>query len=316
MLNRRVLPIALCALLGCVPVSVTRADNRIVLDTVVASVNGKPITLQDLNREVGGKALSIKEASLDPHAKEALDSMILEKLIEEEAATRRVSVSGDEVQRYLKELAAQNGMTVEQFDEALKRQGKSLTLLSRQAHGEILRTKLAGQYLQGSVSISEEEVDSYLKEHAPLNGGGTKLKISQILLRTDVRNEEAARTLAADIQNKLTAGEKFEELAKQYSEGAEAKEGGSLGILAQEELNPEIFDAVFALSPGQVSTPIKTAAGIHLFKLDERYVDEEDGGSKIKDEIRKRLRAQKIQEKMFSYFSTELPKLYSVERKL
>ncbi len=292
------------------------ADDPIVIDAVVASVNGKPITLQELNTRLGGKELTLKQAAADPQAREVLDNFILERLIEEDAAVRHINVSDDEITRYVEELAKQNGLSVSDFDAALKKEGKSLNELKTNARFEILRSRLANQHLQSSVSISDDEVNKYIENNTTLGNKGTTVKLSQILLRVDVRSEEDALTLALNIREKIDDGDSFSELAAKYSESPEGKEGGSLGIVAQEDLSPQIFDAVFALSQGEVSMPVKTPAGVHLFRLEERFVQADESSQAIREDVRKKLKAQKVQEQMYTYFSSELPKLYSVERKL
>ena len=68
----------------------------------------------------------------------------------------------------------------------------------------------------------------------------------------------------------LKEGKSFEEIAKSYSEGAEAKEGGDMGWVEKGQLLGEIDEKVFALNEGETTTPIMSSLGYHIFKVVEK----------------------------------------------
>lgn len=69
-----------------------------------------------------------------------------------------------------------------------------------------------------------------------------------------------------DLQKKLAAGEKFEDLAKQFSKCPSGARGGSLGSFGPGQMVAPFEKAAFALKPGEVSGPVKTQFGYHLIK--------------------------------------------------
>jgi peptidyl-prolyl cis-trans isomerase SurA len=80
----------------------------------------------------------------------------------------------------------------------------------------------------------------------------------------------AAEKKAADIYNRIKAGEDFAQLAVTYSDGQQALEGGALGWRKGDELPTLFVDVVPGLEKGQVSEPIRSASGFHIVKLNDR----------------------------------------------
>lgn len=89
-----------------------------------------------------------------------------------------------------------------------------------------------------------------------------KANASHILVKTE---EEAKR-----IKEKLNQGEKFEDLAKQYSLCPSKKKGGNLGWFFNGQMVKEFEKATFDLKKGEISKPIKTQFGWHIIKLNDK----------------------------------------------
>jgi peptidyl-prolyl cis-trans isomerase C len=103
---------------------------------------------------------------------------------------------------------------------------------------------------------------------------------------------------ADDIEAKLKAGAKFEDLAKQYSLDNSKDYGGDLGYFTAPEMVPEFSQAAFALKVGEVSAPVKTQFGWHIIKLEDRKMGTAQPFDQVKDAIRNTLMAKKVQEKL------------------
>ncbi|MGA7950653.1 MAG: peptidylprolyl isomerase, partial [Thiobacillaceae bacterium] len=72
------------------------------------------------------------------------------------------------------------------------------------------------------------------------------------------------------IRERLENGQKFEDLARQYSEDASASKGGDLGWINPGDTVPEFEKALDALQPNELSQPIQTPFGWHLIQVLER----------------------------------------------
>ncbi len=69
------------------------------------------------------------------------------------------------------------------------------------------------------------------------------------------------------IKSRITEGESFEELAKQYSKCPSKEKGGDLGYFVRGQMVPEFENAAFSTPIGGVSDPVKTRYGWHLIKV-------------------------------------------------
>lgn len=137
-------------------------------------------------------------------------------------------------------------------------------------------------------SIKEEEIKAaYDKESAKVTQT-ERIRARHILVATEKE--------ANDIEDKLKAGSKFEDLAKQYSLDGSKDYGGDLGYFTAPEMVPEFSKAAFALKVGETSKPIKTDYGWHVIRLDDRKMGAAQPYDQVKGAIRNVLLRQKVQD--------------------
>ncbi|MGA1845971.1 SurA N-terminal domain-containing protein [Deferribacter abyssi] len=119
--------------------------------------------------------------------------------------------------------------------------------------------------------IKEEEIEKYYLQHSNEFQQKEKIAAKHILIKVkDWQNKtevENAKKKINDILNKLKKGEKFEDLAKKYSEDLSAKNGGDLGYFTKGQMIKEFENAVFKLKKGEVSDIVKTPVGFHIIKV-------------------------------------------------
>ncbi|PIR52563.1 protein translocase subunit SecD [Candidatus Peregrinibacteria bacterium CG10_big_fil_rev_8_21_14_0_10_49_10] len=94
-----------------------------------------------------------------------------------------------------------------------------------------------------------------------------------------VRSREEALARAKELRAKIQSGEKFEELARSFSDGPSGAEGGSLGLFGKDTMVPAFSDAAFALKKGEVTDPVETAFGFHIIRADSEPVTLSDKAS-------------------------------------
>ena len=80
------------------------------------------------------------------------------------------------------------------------------------------------------------------------------------------RTKEEAQNLAQDLLARVKAGEKFEELAANYSDCPSSEQGGDLGFFPRDRMVKPFEDAAFVLTPGAVSGVVETQFGYHIIK--------------------------------------------------
>jgi peptidyl-prolyl cis-trans isomerase C len=140
--------------------------------------------------------------------------------------------------------------------------------------------------------ISEEDIKKVYDEEAKKVQETERIRARHILV--------ASEKEAASVEAKLAAGEKFEDLAKQYSLDGSKDYGGDLGYFTAPEMVPEFSKAAFALEAGKISKPVKTEFGWHIIKLEDRKKGAAQPYDQVKAAIRNALVRQKVQETLAS----------------
>jgi peptidyl-prolyl cis-trans isomerase SurA len=97
------------------------------------------------------------------------------------------------------------------------------------------------------------------------------VRLGQILISTEKRKPEEAEKRANDALAELKAGQRFAEIAKKYSDGPGAEQGGEVGFMKEGSLAPEIAAVVAKLELNEFSNPIQTRYGYIILKVLERY---------------------------------------------
>jgi parvulin-like peptidyl-prolyl isomerase len=305
------------------PAQITPLPPGEMLEAVVATVNEVPITLTDIQKRLSvPRKLTLLEASRDTEFKQVLDAVILERLIEEEAKAKRLETSSAEIEEYINEVAQRNGLDRPAFESALASENKSLSDYRKQVRVEILKSKLLSASVRGSVSISDTEIDNFLKENPESAVEGATVKLRQILVKTDGRSGEEAEEKIHEILKKIDDGQDFASIARASSESPDAAEGGLLGTVAEKDLSTEIYDAISSLDAGKVSDVVRTQRGLLIFKVEEKAdgaSEDDDEDTKIairREAARKALMDRKAQEKLSSFFVHDLYQSHSVEKKI
>jgi len=99
----------------------------------------------------------------------------------------------------------------------------------------------------------------------------TQTHVRHILIKVNkAMSDDKAKAILERLRQRLEMGEKFEDLAKRYSEDASAPQGGDLGWVNPGQTVPPFEQAMNALQPGQISEPVKTQYGWHLIQVEDR----------------------------------------------
>lgn len=294
--------------------------TRLFIDTIIASVDGKPITLSDLSKKVGRK-LTIQDAQNDTVARTSLDELIHERLIKLEAESKNMAVAAEDIDSYIDEVAKRNAMDRGQFETALKESGKTLAEYKEQIQLEILRSRLTAAYIRSAGAVTDNDIKEYAKSSGILKKPtGTKIKLRQIFISAELHPGDNADSRLALTLTKLDDDEAFEDVAKELSDSLDAKDGGLIGEVAFEDLDRQIFEAVSALESGETSKPVKSPDGVRLFHVEERIEQKQEEVQELdaeaKEQIRKTLEQEKLQSKIAAYINEELYKIHAVDKKI
>ena len=167
--------------------------------------------------------------------------------------------------------------------------------------------KLVAEYIRFSPEDYTDEADvkpSELKRHYEENQASyevpEKVEASHILIKTekeaDEESIEKARKKAMDVYEKAVGGGDFAELARRFSEGPSAEDGGYLGKFAKEAMVKPFAEKAFSMKPGDISKPVQTRFGLHIIKVSDRLDASVKSFEEVKNEIRDRVVQSKIKD--------------------
>ena len=308
--------LGICAgLLLCA--SPLRAD---VVNRIVASVDGEPITLYELD-EYAVKQHKLLPNVQVPSQNDLLQALITEKLLKREIQTRGIRVRDPDIDRYIDHIKEQNKVDDAQLKQALAQQGIDYAKYRDQIRGEIEKVQLMNREIRGKVNISPEDVHRYYEAHKKeyyAKAGQVKARQITVRLEPGAPEEIVNGVLAriTDIRARAVKGEDFPKLAKQYSEDPMAADGGDMGEVEPTKLLPELESALADMKDGDISQPIRSKSGFHLLKLDKRipigYQPEEE----LAAEIKEKLYNDTLEERYKRWLLEDIQKSHFVENKL
>jgi peptidyl-prolyl cis-trans isomerase SurA len=276
-----------------------------VLERILAVVNDEIITEQDLQVVMSPVLAQYRTLysgkEFDDKVKlareEFLNKVIEDKLILSEAKRRQVVVKDLEVDQMLSEVR-NKFPNREFFLKSIQEQGLTEKKLWNRFYDQMMMQKLVNFEVRSKVSVSPGEISEYYKAHPEAFAQGDRVRLRHILIRESSRSEEEAKTFADSLVAQIRTGRPFEELAKTYSEGAEAKEGGEMGWMEKGQLMGEIDEKVFALDSGEVSDPIHSSLGYHIFQVVERQKFSVKPLEEVRDEVQDILFKEKLSKRL------------------
>ncbi|XVO85440.1 SurA N-terminal domain-containing protein [Pseudomonas palleroniana] len=147
------------------------------------------------------------------------------------------------------------------------------------------------------VTVKDDELQAaYQKETANL---AEQRRAAHILIEVNDKTTDAqAKAKLEEIQARLAKGEKFEALAKEFSQDpGSANNGGDLGFAGPGVYDPAFETALYALNKDQVSAPVRTTFGWHLIKLLGVEAPQVPSFASLKDKLTRELKTQQVEQR-------------------
>ena len=258
-------------------------------EEVVANVEGESITKDELY-----------DALVQQGGQQALDVLIMKKIVEMEAKKQDIQVADEAIDEEMEQMAEQYG-GLEAFEQIMGMYGYSTEGMKEDIEMNLKIQAL----LKPRVSITEEEMKEYFEQNKEAFAVEEQVKTSHILIETEEK--------AAEVKEKLDAGQDFAELAKEYSIDESNKDfGGDLGYVKRGEMVSEFEEAVFSMEAGSISEPVKTQFGYHIIKVDEKKEAQEANYENSREQIEETLFDGKVQAEFNTWYQEKLDE-YEIE---
>ena len=267
----RLRPILFCLYLVSLPATASLK----VVDYIVAVVNEDVIMSSELSQTVDQLRQQLSDRGSLP-SNDVLRRQVLERLIVTRIQVQRarqggLAIDDARLNAAMAEIAARNGMNLNQFAQALRREGIDYLQLREQVRDDMLVEQLRQREVNSRIAVSDEDVALLLEKQAG-DQDDLEYRLSHILIAlsadADAEDRAAAQAEAAEVVEKARAGANFADLAITHSDSPRALEGGDLGWRRGSELPTLFADPVPRMSPGEVSDPIPASGGLHIVKLD------------------------------------------------
>lgn len=273
------------------------------VNKIAAVVNGEMITVFDLHTTVAPDLIKNKLNADNPAHKQAvdeinskaLDMMIMDILIAQEAARLKVTVADGEVDAEIARIMQQSKLPKADFENQLKKEGLTPDTLRERLRKTIMRQKLMGQMVGRKVVVTPEEIAQYYNENKHAFTTGSTVHMAMIVYPPKADAEAWSRKIQ-------TGKTSFSEAVKAVSVGPNPQEGGKVPPVPLEEMNPAWRQRVQSMRAGQTSDIFAIdghKAQVHLIRLEAGM--EEQSLEQATKQIENILREPKLMERFQEY---------------
>lgn len=289
------------------------AADTVVIEEIVAKVNGDIITRSELERsrrqiEAELRQQNLKGAQLEEALKQREATLLRDRidhlLLVQKAKDLNINVDG-ELSKYLAELQKNVGIAdPDKFQQYVREQlGIPFEDYKNEIKNSMLTERVIRQEVGSQINIPRAEVLKYYEDHKSEFVREERVFLAEIFLSTQDKNPAAVEKKAKELVERARKGEKFHELARDNSDAQTAKQGGDLGGWKREDLSKEIADLVFDKERNYVTDPIKRDNGFLILKVVDKHKAGQAAFEEVEGEIMNRLFAPRFQPKIREYLT-------------
>jgi peptidyl-prolyl cis-trans isomerase SurA len=242
----------------------------------IARVNDQIITKSDYDRAMNDLDQEGRQRGESMQEMSSARKDLLRNLIDQQlwlSKGKELGITGEtELVKKLDEYRKQfNLATIEDLEDEAKKQGVSFEDFKANIRNQIITQEVMRQEVGEHIQITPGEVERYYSEHKQDYVQPESERLSEILISTGGSDDQAkvaaAKAKADDIEARLNSGGDFAQLARSFSEGTTAAEGGDLGSYKRGQLGKVLEDKTFDLKTGQYTDPILTRQGYIILKV-------------------------------------------------
>jgi len=312
--------------------SLSPADT--VVEEIIARVNNEIVTRTEyvrsrdqLKQEVQQQDPTNADRAFAEKQRDVLRDLIDQQLLLQKG--KDMGITGDtELVKRLDEMRKQmNLSTMEELEKAAEAQGASYEDFKQNLRNQIVTQRVIGQEVGSHLAMNKDDVKKFYDQHKAEMERPEQVRLSEILIapkttakpaaganadaKPDPPSEAeteaalaAAQAKAQDVLDQFHKGGKFADLAKKYSDGPSAKDGGDLSLFKRGTLSKELEDKVFALKAGEVTDVIRTKQGYVILQVSEHQMAGIPTMKEVEPRIQDALYMQKLQPALRAFLST------------
>ena len=307
-----------------------------VVEEIITRVNNQIVTRSEflrskdqLKEEVKQQDAANADKVYGQREKDILRDLIDQQLLLEKG--KDLGITGDtELIKRLDQMRKEMKLeAMEDLEKAAAAQGLSYEDFKQNLRNQIITQKVIGEEVGSHLTITKEEEQKFYDEHKSEMEQPEAIQLSEILVapakppaaenkpaadkaiadNAAAGNYDEAAALAAaqakanDVLEQIRKGASFEDIAKKYSDGPTAAQGGDLGLFKRGALAKELEDKTFAMKAGDISDVIRTKQGYVILKVNQHQAagipDMKDALPRLQDA----LYYQKLQPALRAYLT-------------
>ncbi|MGI4959129.1 MAG: peptidylprolyl isomerase [Janthinobacterium lividum] len=258
---------------GAAPAAKT-SDAAQPQDAIIAVVNGQIITRRDVDDRGRLFALStglpMNDEVLSRLRPQITRQLVDEKLRMQEIQQRHINVPLEQIAASIGDIEKRNNMSPNALRDRLGQDGVSLTTLIDQIRVQLSWTGVLREQLGERSRVSSADIHQR-QQSLHREAGQPEYQISEIFVPVeDPKNNADALKFSNTVIQQLHDGAPFAIVAAQFSQSQTALDGGSLGWVQADNLDPQVVAIAKDMPIGAVSNPIRVAGGYEIITLSGR----------------------------------------------
>jgi peptidyl-prolyl cis-trans isomerase SurA len=256
---------------------------------IIARINDQIITRADYDRAMNELDTEARQKGASRQEMSEAHTDLLRNLIDQQlwlSKGKERGITGEtELVTRLNEIRKQYNLeTMEDLEKSAKEQGISFEDFKANVRNSIITQEVMRQEVGRRIQFTPGEAERYFEQHKRDYAQPESVTLAEILASTGtpsplmtggqagVQPDEqeklaTAKAKADDIEAKLRAGGDFAQLARTFSDGSTAAQGGDLGQYERGKLAKVLEDKTFALKSGEFTEPIRTKQGYVILKV-------------------------------------------------
>src|SRR5271157_643216 len=320
-MKKTTIPLLLAVAYALLLPSISPADT--VVEEIIARVNNEIITRTEyirsrdqLKQEAQQQDPANADRAFAEKQRDVLRDLIDQQLLLQKAKDLGITGNTELIKRLDEMRKQMNLETMEELEKAAEAQGASYEDFKQNLRNQIITQRVIGQEVGSHLAMNKEDEKKFYEQHRAEMEQPEEVRLSEILIvpkkpakpaaspdakpepPSEAETEAAlatAQATAQDLLDQFHKGAQFADLAKKYSDGPSAKDGGDLSYFKRGTLSKELEDKVFALKAGEVTDVIRTKQGYVILQASEHRMAGIPTLKEVEPRIQDALYMQKLQ---------------------
>ena len=298
-----------------------------VVEEIIARVNNEIITRSELDKARAAAAEDAQQdcsgrcsqeqlqVAIEDRQKYALRDLIDQSLLSQRGKDMGINVK-PEVVKQLDEIRVKNNLKdMDDLEKAVTSQSVNWEDFKNNIENRLLTQEVIRREVGSHITIGHDDAMKYYEEHKKDFVRQEQVALRAIEIKTEGKKESEIPELKAKAQklhDRVKDGEDFGELAKRFSDGSTAQQGGYLGVYKRGELSKELEDVVFKMKKNEMTDVIETKQGFLILQVLEHYEEGEQPFNKVENEIMDHLYNERMEPALRDYLKTLREQSYVV----